>query len=89
MAPTRTIASGSIGRAASFREEYQVRVEQARSTVAVNPDQATVEGVLMATQIDTLPINGRNFLDLAQLEPGMALLRKAVFLSLNTAIRWN
>ena len=37
----------------------------------VNTEQATVQGVLNAEQIDTLPINGRNFLDLAQLEPGV------------------
>jgi hypothetical protein len=39
----------------------------------VNTEQATVQGVLTASQIDTLPINGRNFLDLAQLEPGVQI----------------
>ncbi len=41
--------------------------------VQVNTDQPGVSGVINAQQIDSLPINGRNFLDLAQLEPGVQL----------------
>lgn len=41
--------------------------------VQVNTSQSTVEGVLTAQQIDTLPVSGRNFLDLSQLEPGVQL----------------
>jgi hypothetical protein len=48
-------------------------VEVQSTAVAVNTEQATVQGVLSARQIDTLPINGRNFLDLAQLEPGVQI----------------
>jgi hypothetical protein len=48
-------------------------VEVQGSEVAVNTEQATVQGVLTAQQIETLPINGRNFLDLAQLEPGVQI----------------
>src|SRR5208337_5477251 len=33
----------------------------------------TVQGVLTSEQIENLPINGRNFLDLAQLEPGVQI----------------
>ena len=43
------------------------------SAVTVNTEQATVQGVLTAEQIDKLPINGRNFLDVAQLEPGVQM----------------
>jgi len=43
------------------------------STETVNPDQVTIQGVLTPTQIENLPINGRNFLDLAQLEPGVQI----------------
>ncbi len=35
-------------------------VEVTSSAVGINPDQATVQGVLTAQQISTLPINGRN-----------------------------
>jgi len=39
----------------------------------VNTIQSTVSGVLTEQQIDNLPISGRNFLDLSQLEPGVQL----------------
>src|SRR5579863_329492 len=48
-------------------------VEVRGSTVEVNTEQATVQGVLTEQQIENLPINGRNFLDLAQLEPGVQI----------------
>ena len=53
-------------------QESQV-VEVQSTTVAVNTEQATVQGVLNAEQIENLPVNGRNFLDLAQLEPGVQI----------------
>lgn len=48
-------------------------VEVNSSTVAVNLDQAQVSGSLTTAQIENLPVNGRNFLDLAQLEPGVQI----------------
>jgi hypothetical protein len=48
-------------------------VEVTASEVQVNTEQATVQGVLTAAQIENLPVNGRNFLDLAQLEPGVQI----------------
>jgi hypothetical protein len=48
-------------------------VEVQGSEVQVNTEQATVQGVLTASQIENLPVNGRNFLDLAQLEPGVQI----------------
>ena len=48
-------------------------IEVQASEVAVNTEQATVQGVLTSQQIENLPINGRNFLDLAQLEPGVQI----------------
>jgi len=48
-------------------------VEVQASEVRVNTEQATVQGVLTTEQIENLPINGRNFLDLAQLEPGVQI----------------
>ena len=52
-------------------EAQQVQVNA--GAVQVNTDQPGVSGVITAQQIDTLPINGRSFLDLAQLEPGVQL----------------
>src|SRR5271154_3852121 len=48
--------------------ETQV-IEVQASELRVNTEQPTVQGVLNAGQIENLPVSGRNFLDLAQLEP--------------------
>jgi hypothetical protein len=48
-------------------------IEVQASAVQVNTEQPTVQGVLTANQIENLPVNGRNFLDLAQLEPGVQI----------------
>jgi carboxypeptidase family protein len=48
-------------------------VQVQAAEVIVNTQQATVQGVLTSEQIENLPINGRNFLDLAQLEPGVQI----------------
>jgi hypothetical protein len=53
-------------------QESQV-IEVQASTVAVNTEQAEVQGVLNSEQVANLPVNGRNFLDLAQLEPGVQI----------------
>jgi len=53
-------------------QETQV-VEVQASAVTVNTEQATVQGIITEEQIENLPINGRNFLDLAQLEPGVQI----------------
>jgi hypothetical protein len=37
----------------------------------INYEQHQVGGLVSRTQIETLPLNGRNFLDLAKLEPGV------------------
>ena len=49
------------------------QVEVQASDVRVDTQQSEVQGVLTTQQIENLPINGRNFLDLAQLEPGVQL----------------
>src|SRR6476469_2254370 len=48
-------------------------IEVNATGVVINTEQATVQGVLTTEQIENLPINGRNFLDLAQLEPGVQI----------------
>ena len=49
------------------------QVQVSAGAIQINTDQSSVSNVLTSKQIDTLPINGRNFLDLAQLEPGVQL----------------
>lgn len=51
--------------------EQIVEVTSSTSDAAVDTARVTVDGVITAKQIDNLPLNGRNFLDLAQLEPGV------------------
>jgi hypothetical protein len=48
-------------------------VEVDAGALQVQTEQIAVQDVITADQIKTLPINGRNFLDLAQLEPGVVL----------------
>ncbi|MDE3181685.1 MAG: TonB-dependent receptor [Acidobacteriota bacterium] len=48
-------------------------VQVQASNIAVNTVQPTIQGVLTRQQIEQLPINGRNFLDLAQLQPGVQI----------------
>lgn len=43
------------------------------SAVSLETETATIQGVVTSDQIENLPINGRNFLDLAQLEPGVQI----------------
>src|SRR4051794_10864624 len=54
-------------------------IEVTGSAIQVNSEQATVQDVLTAADIDQLPINGRNFLDLATLEPGVQIQDGSTF----------
>ena len=48
-------------------------VEVTAGDIQVNTEQAGVSDVITREQIASLPVNGRNFLDLAQIEPGVQL----------------
>ena len=54
-------------------------IEVQSSSLRVNTEQPAVQGVLTEQQIENLPVNGRNFLDLAQLEPGVQIQDAANF----------
>lgn len=41
--------------------------------VQLNTDQSSVSGVISQQQFESLPVNGRNLLDFAQLQPGVQL----------------
>jgi hypothetical protein len=75
-AETSVLATIGNNSAVNFRlqvgsESTTVNVEA--EAVGVNTEQTSVQGVLTAGQIENLPVNGRNFLDLAQLEPGVQI----------------
>lgn len=59
---------------------FQLTVGNTSETVVVNAQSAQlnttdykIDGVITRERIETLPLNGRNFLELAQLEPGVTV----------------
>lgn len=67
---TGTATSGSFKLTVGQSSET---VEVNAGQIQVNTDQAGVSGVVTREQIESLPINGRNFLDVAQIQPGVIL----------------
>ncbi|HKF57583.1 MAG TPA: carboxypeptidase regulatory-like domain-containing protein [Blastocatellia bacterium] len=69
-----------VGKAATGNVSLQVGAISetvsvtAANETAVDVNSSTVSGVVTSRQINSLPMNGRNFLDLAQLEPGVQTL---------------
>ena len=70
------ITSGNFGLKLGKASEV-VSVES--SAIQVNTEEASVQGVLNAAQIETIPFSGRNFLDLATFEPGVQIQDGGVF----------
>src|SRR6202049_2249157 len=73
-----------VGQITTFNSKLELGassniIEVTGSTVQINSEQATVQDVLTAADIDRLPVNGRNFLDLATLEPGVQIQDGATF----------
>jgi hypothetical protein len=73
-----------VGNTASVNIGLQIaqesqKIEVLATGVRVNTEQPAVQGVLDQEQIENLPVNGRNFLDLAQLEPGVQIQDGANF----------
>jgi len=60
-------------RPGSVEEKVQVRGE----TSAINTTEFAVNGSVSHVQIKNLPLNGRNFLELARLEPGVSVVSVA------------
>ena len=80
----RSVVTVLVGNTVTLNATLQIgaekeAVEVPGSAVQVNTEQPTVQGVLTEQQIENLPINGRNFLDLAQLEPGVQIQDAANF----------
>ena len=72
----QTVATVQIGQMVSANARLELGtpstlVEVSETTLAINSEQSSVQDVLAAKDIDQLPVNGRNFLDLATLEPGV------------------
>ena len=73
-----------VGQIATFNTKLELGssstvVEVTEAGLTINSEQATVGDVLTASDIDQLPVNGRNFLDLATLEPGVQIQDGSTF----------
>jgi carboxypeptidase family protein len=55
------------------KAETTIRIDDSEATELVNTVSSVVDGVVSSRQIDNLPLNGRNFLELALLLPGNTL----------------
>lgn len=72
----RTVVRTGTATSGSFKltiGQSSETVEVNAGELQVNTEQAGVSDVLTHEQIQSLPINGRNFLDVAQIEPGVIL----------------
>lgn len=67
---TGTVTSGNFSLSLGSASDT---VEVNAGALQVNTEQPGVSDVISKEQIDSLPVNGRNFLDLAQIEPGVIL----------------
>ena len=70
-----TVATGAVSAV-----ELRLEVGQSKEVVTVEAmatqieyDSHTIDGVINKQQIDSLPLNGRSFLQLAQLQPGVSV----------------
>ena len=67
---TGTVTSGNFKLTVGQSSET---IEVNAGALQVNTEQTGVSDVMTREQIDALPINGRNFLDVAQIQPGVIL----------------
>ena len=71
--PLEVRSGGTVNGNVQMQAGAETVVAVVRNETTVNVDQATVQGVLTGEQGERLPIDGRNFLDLAQLQPGIQM----------------
>ena len=81
---TSTVVSIRVGLTSSLVVKMELgaittEVMVQAEAVTVDTSKSTVQGVVTANLIDNLPLNGRNFLDLAQLAPGVQIVDGGLF----------
>lgn len=72
----KTVVRTGTATSGSFRVTLGASTETVEvnaGALQINTDQIGVSGVITREQIDSLPVNGRNILDYAQLQPGVVL----------------
>ncbi len=74
----RIVRQVSVETGTTTTADFALRVGDAKDSVTVEGaaprmqyDSHTIGGVITRSQIENLPLNGRNFLDLAKLQPGV------------------
>jgi Carboxypeptidase regulatory-like domain len=78
----KTIVQINVSTSGNIRLEVGNSAETVQvdaGAVQTQETQSNVQDVITQQQIQTLPVNGRNFLDLAQLEPGVQLQQGSDF----------
>ncbi|MEW6126605.1 MAG: carboxypeptidase regulatory-like domain-containing protein [Acidobacteriota bacterium] len=73
-----TTAEISVGATTTLNVPLQVggkseRIDIQGAAANINLESNTIQGVITRTKIENLPLNGRSFLNLAQLEPGVTV----------------
>jgi hypothetical protein len=81
VAPLVVVEVGQTARvdAVMKLESVTEKVEVQAGGVAVDTSQMSVGGVVNLKQINELPLNGRNYLELAQLQPGVEIQEGRAF----------
>jgi hypothetical protein len=76
-APYTALVTLEVGQQAELKlrlsvqqEQHKIDVQDTQAAAGVNTVSSVVDGVINSNQIGTLPLNGRNFLELALLMPG-------------------
>ncbi|MGA7216712.1 MAG: carboxypeptidase regulatory-like domain-containing protein [Candidatus Sulfotelmatobacter sp.] len=74
-----------VGNTATADVKFQPATEKPQPNLpaVLNLEQAAVQGVIEGEQVETLPIDGKNFIDLAQLQPGIQVQDGSLFQSKN------
>src|ERR1700722_6367799 len=73
----KTVVRTGTATSGSFRVTLGASTETVEvnaGALQINTDQIGVSGVITREQLDSLPVNGRNILDYAQLQPGVIMM---------------
>src|SRR5262252_4189396 len=73
---TATVQTGStttVNVSLQVGQTSEILTVTGATATTINYESNTVQGVVTRQQIDSLPLNGRSFLNLAQLEPGVTV----------------
>ena len=74
----RSVRAATVEVGSTTTADFEMRVGDAKDTITVDAaspqmhyDAAGVAGLILRSQVEDLPLNGRSFLELAKLEPGV------------------